>query len=112
MGYYATYNLEMILSESDIVTILEQVGEEFPGLNTAIDKYGEYYEAVKWYTYEEDMKKLSKQFPNDIFKLSGEGECGRLWVQYFKNGLTQFCLGRQDSEGMITYDGYDEELLE
>lgn len=42
---------------------------------------------VKWYDYVDDMKKLSQNFPDVIFKLHGEGEDRMdMWIHYFCNG--------------------------
>lgn len=62
--------------------------------------------AAKWYSWVEDMKELSKIFPETVFKLHGEGEENDdLWDAYFKNGKEQEC--RAD----IIYPDYDEEKL-
>ena len=45
-----------------------------------------------WYNHEEDMLAISKQFPELLFVLEGEGENNDdLWKQYFRNGKTLFC---------------------
>lgn len=62
--------------------------------------------AARWYSWAEDMKELSKIFPETVFKLHGEGEQNYdLWDAYFKNGKWQEC--RAD----IIYPDYDEEKL-
>jgi hypothetical protein len=47
-------------------------------------------ESSKWYEHEEDMKSVSKKFPDALFTLRGEGEeAGDVWVKYFRNGKMQ-----------------------
>jgi hypothetical protein len=60
----------------------------------------------KWYDYEEDMKALSKEFPDALFELSGEGEeSGDIWNAYFKNGKWQRCPAK------IVFEPYNEKAL-
>lgn len=60
----------------------------------------------KWYDHEVDMRNYSKNFPEVIFKLEGEGEeSGDLWVKYFKNGKMQVCKAR------IEFDPFNEKEL-
>lgn len=62
--------------------------------------------AAKWYDCSDDMKELSKLFPETVFRLHGEGEQNDdLWYAYFKNGKGQEC--RAD----VIYPDYDEENL-
>lgn len=47
-------------------------------------------EACKWYDHENDMKALSRKYPEVLFTLRGEGEdAGDVWVKYFKGGKMQ-----------------------
>ena len=47
-------------------------------------------DSVKWYTHEQDMKSLSRRYPNKVFRLEGEGEDnGDKWVKYFQSGMIQ-----------------------
>ena len=63
-------------------------------------------EEAKWYDSDEEMKELSKQFPETVFCLYGDGEeSGDTWYQYFKNGKSQYCPAK------ITYNEYDENKL-
>ena len=46
----------------------------------------------KWYDNEEDMRLLSKEFPDILFKLYGKGEDNEdIWNKYFMNGKMQYC---------------------
>lgn len=46
----------------------------------------------KWYEHEEEMRDLSKEFPDVVFKLHGEGEDNEdIWDKYFMNGKMQSC---------------------
>lgn len=60
----------------------------------------------KWYEHNEEMIELSKQFPETVFCLYGNGEeNGDTWYQYYKNGKSQYCPAK------ISYDEYDESKL-
>lgn len=64
------------------------------------------YDAVKWYNSDEEMKDLSKQFPETVFCLYGIGENnGDIWYKYYKNGKSQYCPAK------IVFDEYDESKL-
>ncbi len=71
-------------------------------LNFLVDEY----ESVKWYSWKEEMLKLSKIAPRILYCLKGEGEeNGDLWRCYFKYGKSQ------NIRATIQYDPYDEEKL-
>ena len=66
----------------------------------------DFCDEVKWYEYHEEMIKLSKQFPETVFCLYGEGEeGGDMWHRYYKNGKSQYCPAK------IVFDEYDEHKL-
>jgi hypothetical protein len=66
-----------------------------------------FIENCKWYDHTEDMLKISKEYPEFIFKLRGEGEeNGDMWVKYYKNGRYQTC------EAEIFYPPFDESKLQ
>lgn len=108
MGYYTRFHLSW---DGDIDE------EELKKALLKHDCYGIYNEdyeieineadSCKWYSYEEDMKELSKEFPDIIFDLYGEGEeSGDQWHTYFKNGKMQEC------PAIVSFEPYDEAKLE
>ncbi|AXH69627.1 hypothetical protein HWB79_gp185 [Streptomyces phage LukeCage] len=57
------------------------------------------YDTMKWYDWEDDMASLSRDWPNVLFALSGEGEePGDLWKAWVRNGKVI------KVEGRIVYD--------
>ena len=62
--------------------------------------------STKWYEYDENMKTISKKYPETIFILEGEGEeSGDIWKRYYLNGKVQV------AEAKISYDEFDEKKL-
>lgn len=60
----------------------------------------------KWYDNEDDMCLLSKEFPDVLFKLHGEGENNEdIWNKYFMNGKMQYCPAK------IIYEPFDKNKL-
>jgi antitoxin component YwqK of YwqJK toxin-antitoxin module len=108
VGYSTTFTLSILDGEGDktISEILEIVEGEFEGLGYAVDENGETSEGVNWYNHEADMHFLSKEFPDEVFVLHGEGEENDdIWYKYFKNGKKQVCHAK------VTFDEYDESKL-
>ena len=95
MGYYTRYKLT--IEEGDDYTTDH---EEGVSENTGYSNCFEY--EIKWYSFDEDMKNYSKNFPDTVFKLSGEGEeNGDIWYRYYKNGKVQVC------KATFTFEPYD-----
>lgn len=79
MGYYTNYEYE----EGFDAKAFEELNKISQYNHPCMDE-------VKWYEYGEDMKSLSKLFPDRIFVLSGVGEeQGDEWKDYFKNGAVK-----------------------
>lgn len=111
MGYMTYYELtyenqnDKITDENILVKALLDIA---PYLS-----YGEevsfeelFCEGMKWYDHNKDMKELSKQFPNILFKLHGNGEdFYDTWNKYFLNGKMQFC------QAEIVYPPFDPDKL-
>ena len=50
------------------------------------------YDSVNWFNHEEDMRAISKEFPDIHFELHGEGEINDdIWTQHFVGGKAQLC---------------------
>lgn len=51
------------------------------------------YDPVNWYDHEEDMRAISKEFPDIHFELNGAGELNDdIWTQHFLGGKSQLCM--------------------
>lgn len=80
MGYYTRHELE-IVSGDDFTTDYEQEITDSTDYSSLFD------DKIKWYDCEEDMKAYSKNHPNVVFGINGEGEeNGDIWKAYFQNG--------------------------
>ena len=100
MGYYTEHSLEIIGGDIDITIAVNEIQE--------ISGYSDLFEGseVKWYEHKENMKVISKKYPDSIFKLSGIGEeQPDLWVEYHQNGKFQRC------NGVITYPPFNKSKL-
>ena len=95
MGYYTHYEL-VVHSEQDITreteieinrAIAAKIHGEDPSDISDEAALWCLSEELKWYDHESDMLEISKQFPNFIFVLYGEGEeYDDVWCEYFANG--------------------------
>jgi len=73
---------------------------------TSVVGYNPFDDETKWYEHEADMKKISKEYPDVIFELSGEGEeSGDVWKKYFVNGKMQVC------KAILVFDEFDKSKL-
>lgn len=71
-----------------------------------IDPNGESSESCKWYEHETDMREMSKQFPNILFTMKGEGEeSGDIWRRYYLNGKCQVVQAK------LVFDDFDRKQL-
>ena len=107
MPYHTSYSLQMA---SPIPTELEKavaiLRESSEDAGEALSASGDSNRWCKWYAHEEDMRQLSRRFPDLLFTLSGKGEENEdIWVKYFKAGRMQV------SHAKITFDEFDEHKL-
>jgi len=93
MGYYTRYDLDVVSDQSDPVELERFLkdrnsGKTFGSYDLPLDLSDS--ESMKWYDWQEDMVALSKEYPNVLLTLSGEGEeSGDIWKAYFMNGEAQ-----------------------
>lgn len=100
MGYYTKFDLTTIPDDYNA----EIYEKEVRSYTDYSDLFGD---AIKWYTHQEDMKKLSKKFPEIVFCLSGEGEeSGDIWKEYYQNGKIFKTVAK------IVFEDFDPEKLE
>jgi hypothetical protein len=90
MGYYTHFELKWDTEDPqldmEISHFLDENSETYYGL----EPDGSCADAVKWYSYDDDMIEMSRNFPTVLFTLSGEGEeAGDLWKAYYKNSKSQ-----------------------
>ena len=93
MGYYTHYGIMMhpeqdTARETEIMrAIAAKIYEEDPSNISDSNAIWCLSDSMGWYDHEEDMLEISKQFPEIIFVLYGEGEAhDDLWRKYFANG--------------------------
>jgi len=87
MGYYTYHNINIVAGDKSLLD-----SEEFQSFFEKTTNYvfGVINERnVKWYDSEKDMVTISKQYPNVVFEVYGDGEnYDDNWVAYYCNGKT------------------------
>ena len=80
MGYITTFNLYGYSSEKEFIDhsemddgALEKIFDWIKH-NTSSDMQFDWLDEAKWYSWDNDMKALSKAYPDVIFELFGDGE--------------------------------------
>lgn len=75
---------------SDLISDYIQEKQNESDFFYAIDPDGGSTQSAKWYDYDNEMKMLSRNFPEVLFTLHGEGEDqGDIWNAYYLNGKSQ-----------------------
>lgn len=90
MGYCTTFTLTSDSRGDEINKYLNSLAEDGPDYNLAmLDDWGDnnWGMNAKWYNYDEDMCRLSAEFPDVLFTLTGEGEeTTDMWRDWYKSG--------------------------
>lgn len=103
MGYYTDYEVSVKCGDMDFDLLGIRLSD-ITGYSEFNDDLNAY--SIKWYDHNKDMLAISKEFPDVVFKLHGEGEeQPDLWDKYYKNGKMQECVA------VIVYPPYDESKL-
>lgn len=91
MGYYTKYKLS--IEEGMVTTRIKCEACNGKGeiISKIVDLLSERFEiddeSTKWYEHEDVMIEVSKQYPDTVFKLYGEGEeRDDVWEKFFKYG--------------------------
>ena len=91
-------------SKTDLQKVLES--QTFCDYSPLINFVDDNADECKWYEWENDMKRLSGDFPDILFTLEGEGEdSGDVWKAYFLGGKSQVCKAK------LTFDEFDRSKL-
>lgn len=103
MDYYTQYTLS---TPNDCAPDTDAIESTIKGISGYPIKFGGGGERT-WYGHQNDMLKLSKIYPDVLFKLEGVGEeFEDIWVKYFKNGKMQVCKAE------IVFPPYDESKMQ
>lgn len=90
MGYYTDYRLRVEGSGAAYDKLMKEKDNIiFSDYDWNLGRWLEEHhgENCKWYDYETDMQQLSREWPNVLFILEGDGEeAGDLWKAWFRNG--------------------------
>jgi len=90
MGYTTWYTLKTPAElETDNTSLIKDIKElGFDNEMSIPDKHTIALGEWKWYEHMEDMQKLSKKYPDNLFALYGQGEeRDDNWVAYFMQGI-------------------------
>lgn len=106
MGMRWYYNLTVHSDKSDeIIADFRKSCEE---AEWAISEDGSSEQDTSWHSEEEDMREISKKYPDVLFEMSRDGTMNSsddLAIIYYKGGKMQEC------PAIITYDEFDESKL-
>ncbi len=96
MGYYTSF--ELAADDSNTEKHVAEIAEQ--------KEFNPFEDACKWGWHDRDMKAHSRKYPGVVFSLTGKGQGGGNWRNYYKNGKVQ------EVGATITYGEYDESRLE
>lgn len=106
MGYLTLFEITYSEKTKEIKKYAKELSDE------NINNDGFYYndeDYVTWYHYERDMLQLSKEFPDVLMTVKGQGEDDDdRWIQYFKGGKY---TNQKMATITIVYDEYNENDL-
>lgn len=90
MGYYTYFTIEEISGENEkkLLEDFDLLQTEYGPLNEMFDEIPGYaHDAMKWYACHDDMKRISKEYPNTLIIMRGNGEeTEDVWQAYYRNG--------------------------
>jgi len=107
MGYYTNFSIKIKQGQAEIIDLQMAIEKQseyaFDNDGTEIYSEGE----IKWYEHSEDMKNVSKLFPDLTLQVDGEGEeTGDIRRTFWKDGKYQ------EAKRVVTIEDFDENKLE
>jgi hypothetical protein len=95
MGYYTDYELEIEGNGPIYDKLMEKAHDIELAYSRSVEEVlRNGLMEVKWYSHEDDLREVSKDWPNVMFMLNCRGEDGRMWRVYSRNGVAQKVDGR------------------
>ena len=85
------------------------ITDNSPEVQEEIEKVSgyDYFQDIKWYDWETDVKAVSLKFPDEVIKIYGEGEeSGDIWKAYIKDGKSFI------TQATLTFEDFDESKLQ
>lgn len=93
---------ELQVFKEGYVAKLESAAKRFQGLDRGVLQLMFSSDEIKWYSHEEDIKSVSKSYPEFIFQVTGKGEeSGDCWRKWFYRGQVQ------GGKAQIVYPKFD-----
>lgn len=106
MGYYTDFELDYV-TYPELDTVSWDIKRKIEKYLENQDLLNNLFNNCKWYEHDEDMGRLSLEFPDVLFTLLGYGEDrGDIWKAYYLNGKMQ------DTPAQIIFEEFSPELLE
>lgn len=127
MGYYTRYDFSCYEKDGtpvcfrDNKELEKQLIAKFNEIDSSyfdndVDTIDEFFwDEIKWYDHDEDMKELSVYFPGYVFVLTGQGEDhDDSWRAFYHRGVSEISQARmvysalESDFAQIAYDIYDD----
>ena len=103
MGYYTDYTVSIVSGEQDHDGTIERRLREISGYDVEL---GDYFNG-KWYDCDFDMETVSREFPDRVFKVDGDGEERHdEWTKFYCNGTSSELFIAVKT---FVYNGFDVE---
>lgn len=109
MGYYTNFEIKVTGTEDfdTIHSTIEQVSDYSFDENPRTKSMSS-CDTYKWYGWQDNMKEVSRKFPNSLFIVDGIGEEeGDIWRCYFRRGKMDYIeaeIGFRDSHLKAEHD--------
>lgn len=104
MWYYTRHKLEV--KSDNHMEIIDDFRNTCDNAKYSLTASGGFTDGCKWYSRIDDLKHISKKYPDTLFILTGEGEDYHdNWREYYMNGKLQRV------KGIVTYPEFDVDCL-